>query len=157
MPSTSLDLAELREIVRSQWELFSNRVVSDLMRMFFVSLVFLLSVSTILANAGETDVLRVKASQAHDGSWSFHVTLRHADTGWAHYANRWEILTEEREVLATRVLAHPHTHEQPFTRSLSGIKLPKGTKAVIVRGHDNVDKYGGKEIFYRLKTAAKRP
>ena len=137
-------------------ELFGHTSVSDLMRMFFTALLLLLSFSPIIANAGETDVVKVRAKQASDGTWSFHVTLRHTDKGWDHYANRWEILTEGRKVLATRVLAHPHTHEQPFTRSLSGVKLPKGTKAVIVRGHDSVDKYGGKEILYPLDTSVVR-
>ena len=76
----------------------------------------------------------------------FAVSLRHADEGWDHYADAWEVLSEERELLAKRVLRHPHVKEQPFTRSLSGVALPAGTKMVIVRGHDKVHGYGGAEL-----------
>jgi hypothetical protein len=41
------------------------------------------------------------------------VTVRHADEGWEHYADCWEVLTLDGEVLATRELAHPHDNEQP--------------------------------------------
>jgi len=68
------------------------------------------------------------------------------DTGWDHYADSWEILNPEGEVLTTRVLMHPHVNEQPFTRSLSGVPIPKGFHEVTVRGHDSVHGYGGKEI-----------
>ena len=119
--------------------------------MFFRFLTLWLFVSALLpALAGEADIVKVKASQGSKGKWTFHVTVRHGDTGWEHFANRWEVLSTEREILETRVLAHPHEHEQPFTRSLSGIALPKGTKAVIIRAHDSQHNYGGKEILYRL-------
>ena len=114
-----------------------------------LSLVLFLSTFS-LAFAGEADVVKVKTSQDERGNWTFHVTVRHTDTGWKHYANLWEILSEKRELLATRVLAHPHEHEQPFTRSLFDVSLPKETKVVILRAHDSVHKYGGKEVIFRL-------
>jgi hypothetical protein len=46
--------------------------------------------------------------------------VRHEDVGWQHYADRWEVLASGGEVLATRVLAHPHVDEQPFVRNLGG-------------------------------------
>jgi hypothetical protein len=53
-------------------------------------------------------------------------------------------------VLGTRVLAHPHEDEQPFTREQSGIKIPADTKQVIVRAHDKVEGFGGKEVIVNL-------
>jgi hypothetical protein len=35
-----------------------------------------------------------------------------------------------------RVLGHPHENEQPFTRSLSGVQIPNGTKQVQVQARD---------------------
>ncbi|MCZ4352115.1 hypothetical protein O4H61_06260 [Roseovarius aestuarii] len=67
--------------------------------------------------------------------WRFHVTVQHADTGWDHYADGWEILDASGTVLATRTLHHPHVNEQPFTRSLGPIMLPDGTREVFVRAH----------------------
>ncbi len=78
--------------------------------------------------AGEADVVLVEAVKENKGLWRFNVTVRHDDTGWDHYANRWEIVSESGKIIATRVLHHPHENEQPFTRSLSGVEIPIGTK-----------------------------
>ena len=58
------------------------------------------------------------------GAWRFDVTLSHPDTGWDHYADGWRILAPDGAELGMRILAHPHVQEQPFTRSLSGVKIP---------------------------------
>jgi len=44
---------------------------------------------------------------------------------------------------------------QPFTRSLSGVQIPDGIKQVVVRGHDSVHGYGGKEKRVNLAAADK--
>jgi len=80
------------------------------------------------------------------GRYDLDVTLRHADTGWDHYANRWEVVAPDGRVIATRVLAHPHEHEQPFTRGLSGVHIPTEFTWIRVRGHDLVHGYGGREV-----------
>ncbi len=98
------------------------------------------------ATAGEADVVDVKISQTSGGSYSFDVTVRHADTGWEHYADSWEVLDNKGNILGTRVLVHPHVDEQPFTRSLSGVKIPAELTTVTIRAHDSVHKYGGKEM-----------
>jgi len=99
------------------------------------------------ALAGEVDVLKVDIRPAAEaGRFDIEATLRHADSGWDHYANRWEILSPDGRVVATRVLAHPHEHEQPFTRGLSGVKIPAQFTWIRVRGHDLVHGYGGREV-----------
>ena len=99
------------------------------------------------AQAGQADVLKVEIRRAGEpGHFDVEVTLRHADTGWDHYANRWEILAPDGRVMATRVLAHPHEHEQPFTRGLSGVRIPAEFTWIRVRGHDLVHGYGGREV-----------
>ena len=95
--------------------------------------------------AGEADVQAVTFRQSPDGSYRFDVSLQHADTGRDHYADRWEVLTPQGDVIATRTLYHPHVEEQPFTRSLSGVTLPPGVHQVVIRTHDSVHGYGGKE------------
>ena len=100
--------------------------------------------------AGEADVVGVKASSGKDGTWSFSVTVRHDDEGWDHYADKWEVLGQDGEVLGSRVLLHPHVSEQPFTRSLSGVKIPEGVQRVFIRGRDSVHGYGGKEVVIEL-------
>ncbi|WP_324752359.1 hypothetical protein [Roseovarius sp. Pro17] len=70
-----------------------------------------------------------------DMGWKFSVTILHPDTGWDHYANGWDIMSEDGTVLATRVLHHPHVDEQPFTRSLRQVVLPDGTQQIFIRAH----------------------
>ncbi len=111
----------------------------------------LLMLCTISLYANEVDVLDVKYSCTKDMVCSFDVTLKHNDTGWKHYANKFDVLSQSGEVITTRVLFHPHVEEQPFTRSLSGVKVPEGTNTVTIRAHDLVHKYGGKEIRLELK------
>ena len=101
-------------------------------------------------NAGEADVIEVAVSAAGENRYDFGVTVRHADEGWEHYADGWDVVGPDGKVLATRKLWHPHVGEQPFTRSLSGVQTPKGVSEVIIRAHDNVHGYGGAEMRVKL-------
>jgi hypothetical protein len=102
------------------------------------------------ASAGEADVVAVEAARVAAGVWRFDVTVRHADAGWDHYADRWEVVGPDGAVLATRVLLHPHVNEQPFTRSLPRVEVAAGVRRVGVRAHDSAHGYGGAEITVRL-------
>lgn len=97
------------------------------------------------AFAGDVSVAAVDVRAAGANAFRFDVTLRHADTGWEHYANAWRVELEDGTVLDTRVLAHPHVDEQPFTRSKT-ITVPAGTRRVRVRGVDSV--HGPGEAFW---------
>jgi hypothetical protein len=99
------------------------------------------------AHAGQADVLRVEIRPGSQvGRFDLDVTLRHADSGWDHYANRWEVLAPDGRVIATRILAHPHVNEQPFTRGLSGVRIPAEFTWIRLRGHDLVHGHGGREV-----------
>ncbi len=112
----------------------------------------LIALSSCLPTAfgGEADVLKVDVACNSATSFRFDVTVKHDDQGWTHYANRWEVLSPDGELLATRVLAHPHDHEQPFTRSLTNVNIPDDLAEVVVRAHDLEHGYGGKELRVRL-------
>jgi hypothetical protein len=98
------------------------------------------------ARAGQADVVDVKVLREAGGTYHFDVTVRHADTGWEHYADRWEILAPDGSVLVTRPLRHPHIDEQPVTRDLAGVKIPDDIRHVTVRAHDSQHGYGGREV-----------
>ncbi|MEO3416516.1 hypothetical protein AAFO92_17835 [Roseovarius sp. CAU 1744] len=83
--------------------------------------------------------------------WRVDVTLKHADTGWEHYADGWEVLDAEGNRLAYRELLHPHVDEQPFTRSLSGVVFPDGTREVFIRARCNVDGWAGETTRVALQ------
>lgn len=78
--------------------------------------------------------------------WQVEATVRHADEGWDHYANAFEVLDPNGKILGVRELLHPHVTEQPFTRSLGRVSIPPGTDFIVVRARDSVHEYGGKEF-----------
>jgi len=112
----------------------------------FVLLVTCLFFQNIAVFAGEADVIRVDVEEKSQGVYNFTVTVSHEDTGWDHYADRWEIVDDDGRILGTRVLQHPHVNEQPFTRSLAGVEIPGHLNQMTVRAHDSVHGYGGKVV-----------
>ena len=102
------------------------------------------------AFTGEADVITVEAWKDGDVRYSFGVTVRHADEGWKHYADAWDVLAPDGTVLGTGTLYHPHVDEQPFTRSISGAQVLPGLTEVIVRAHDKVHGHGGQEFRVKL-------
>jgi len=118
-------------------------VAAGLALAFFVGLVVS---GTSPSRAGEADVVDVKVTKSAPGIFRFDVSVRHGDTGWEHYANRWEIVGPDGTVLGRRELAHPHENEQPFTRSLGGVMIPEQVSEVIVRAHDSVHGLGGRQM-----------
>ena len=98
------------------------------------------------AYAGQADIIAVEIKQTGADTYFFKVTVQHADEGWDHYADKWDVVAPDGRILGTRTLFHPHVGEQPFTRSLSDVKIPEPITEVTVRAHDSVHKYGGKTV-----------
>ena len=119
------------------------------MKLIYIFFVCLLLMTTAVY-AGEADVVKVDVTHTGDDTYKFDVTVRHADEGWKHYADQWDVMTPDGTVLGTRILVHPHVDEQPFTRSLAGVKIPENIDEVTVRAHDLVHGYGGKTVTVAL-------
>ena len=100
--------------------------------------------------AGEADVLEVYVVRQDDGTFRFAAKVQHADEGWDHYADRWDVVAPDGTVLGERVLLHPHVEEQPFTRSLAGVEIPEGISEVTIRANDSVHGLGGTEVTVGL-------
>ena len=88
--------------------------------------------------AGPVSILAADFNSIAPGQWSVNVTLRHDDSGWDHYADRWRVVDGDNHVLGDRVLYHPHVNEQPFTRGLSHVLIPATTQLVYIEAHDKV-------------------
>lgn len=101
------------------------------------------------APAGPADVLSVEVTGPR-GALRFDVTVRHDDAGWDHYADTWRIVGPDGTIYGTRKLLHPHVDEQPFTRSLSGVGVPRGVDTVTVEARDNVHGWGGTSVEVSL-------
>ena len=97
--------------------------------------------SSKAVTAGGGDVTAVETTGSA-GSYSFRVTISSPDTGCEQYADWWEVLGEDGELLYRRVLLHSHVAENPFTRSGSPVPVDPDT-TVWVRAHMNNSGYGG--------------
>jgi hypothetical protein len=117
----------------------------------FAALIMLLGLSVgVHCYAGEADVTSVEVIKTGEGTYQFQVAVSHHDEGWKHYADRWDIVAPDGSILGTRTLHHPHVDEQPFTRSLPGVKIHGGIRNVSIRAHDAVHGYGGKTLMADL-------
>ena len=90
---------------------------------------------TTSAFANDVEIVKVELT-SQNGTWRADVTLKHADTGWDHYADAWRLVDEKGNEIGKRTLYHPHVNEQPFTRSLSGFHITSNKKIIFVEAHD---------------------
>lgn len=105
------------------------------MKRIYLIVVMIFCPNPFLVQAGDVTIINTRFER-HGSSWTVHTTLKHQDTGWKHYADAWRVVSVDGTVIGKRTLYHPHVDEQPFTRSLSGLKIPKSMKVVIVEAHD---------------------
>jgi len=86
-------------------------------------------------------VLNVKVT-GDPTAYQFAVEISSPDMGCDQYADWWEVLNEDGQLLYRRVLLHSHVDEQPFTRS--GGPVPIASNMIVyVRAHMNTSGYGG--------------
>lgn len=90
------------------------------------------------------DVISVQVS-GNEGAYQFSVQVRSPDTGCEQYADWWEVVTEQGELVYRRVLLHSHVGEQPFTRSGGPVDI-LADSVVWVRAHMNPGGYGGQAL-----------
>lgn len=99
-----------------------------------LSIIAAMLAAPVWANPAVINNVSVKKS---GDSYTFNVTVTHNDTGWDHYVNGWRVTDANGNLLGVRELAHPHVNEQPFTRSLSGVRIPAGVTEVFVETRDS--------------------
>lgn len=109
---------------------------------------YLVGLSCFSAAANEVTIVSANATETSNRVYRFEVTLQHADIGWEHYADRWEVVDPSGRVLGTRTLYHPHVDEQPFTRSLSNVAIPAGIDHILIQAHDKL--HGQAAQQYRI-------
>ncbi len=98
------------------------------------ALALLMVCAPAFAAADQPEIVNVSVKKS-GMTWRMDVTVRHPDTGWDHFADGWEVLDAAGNRLGYRELMHPHVDEQPFTRSLSSLVVPDGTREVFLRVH----------------------
>ncbi|KHA53864.1 hypothetical protein [Sulfitobacter geojensis] len=118
-----------------------TRIISSTLALF-------LSSTLVFADSPQIENVAARKSGNY---WSFDVTLKHGDTGWDHYADAWRVVDMDGNELGLRNLAHPHTNEQPFTRSLSGVEIPAGMTEVGIQARDNISGWGSEIKRVKLR------
>ena len=96
-------------------------------------------------------VTAVEVMTSDTGSYTFVVTVKSPDTGCDQYANWWEVISEEGNLIYRRILAHSHVNEQPFRRA-GGAVTVQPNQLVIVRAHMHPQGYGTQAMKGTLET-----
>ena len=95
--------------------------------------------SQILAESAIAEVTKVEAT-GKANNYTFSVTIDSPDTGCNSYADWWEVITPDGELIYRRVLLHSHVDEQPFTRTGDAVAIQPQDE-VIVRVHMSSEGY----------------
>lgn len=56
----------------------------------------------------------------------------------------------QAQVCAERLLLHDHAGEQPFTRDLYGVRVPRGVRHVVIQARGQQQGWGGKTLEVAL-------
>lgn len=80
------------------------------------------------------------AISGNENAYTFNVTISSPDTGCNQYADWWEVLDVNGNLIYRRILGHSHVNEQPFTRS-GGIINITADMEIYVRVHMNTTGY----------------
>ena len=91
---------------------------------------------------GRAEIVSVTAA-GNAGAYTFSVGISSPDTGCAQYADWWEVVRPDGELVYRRILLHSHVGEQPFVRS-GGPVAVAAADVVWVRAHMHPGGYGGK-------------
>jgi len=117
------------------------------MNRLIVSLGLLLMVNTV--SAGQVEIISVKLTKQAP-MWRVAITLRHADSGWDHYADGWRIVqSETNKVLGTKTLL-PHAKEQPFSSAMK-VNIPDNVKHIYVEARDNIHGWSKQRVNVNMQ------
>ena len=92
------------------------------------------------------DVMGAKVRSSAPDTFDFDVTVSSPYDTPQRYADAFRVATRDGTVLGERKLLHDHAAEQPFTRDLYGVKVPRAIRVVVVQARDQRYGYGGKVI-----------
>jgi len=86
------------------------------------------------------DIISLEVS-GDPSAYRFSVGVRSPDLGCEQFADWWEVIDEQGNLLYRRILLHSHAGEQPFVRSGSPVPIAP-EDIVLVRAHMHPSGYG---------------
>ena len=103
-----------------------------------------------MASSLAADVVSLEVTGGPN-EYQFSVGIASPDEGCNQYADWWEVLSEDGDLIYRRILAHSHVAEQPFVRSGGPVAVDADT-IVIVRAHMHPSGYGGTGLKGTVRT-----
>jgi hypothetical protein len=92
------------------------------------------------------DVVSVAVRASGVDRFDFDVTVSSPYDTPQRYADAFRVSSKDGSMLGERRLLHDHADEQPFTRDLHGVRVPRGVRIVVVQARDSQFGYGGKTV-----------
>ena len=86
------------------------------------------------ARSETPDILAAKVRSTSDGTFDFDVTVSSPYDTPQRYADAFRVMGKDGEVHGERTLFHDHATEQPFTRDLYNVKIPREVRMVVIQG-----------------------
>ncbi|WP_235295657.1 hypothetical protein [Portibacter marinus] len=99
------------------------------------------------------EVTKIEIS-GEEGKYTFTVELSSPDIGCDQYADWWEIINKDGDLIYRRNLGHSHVNEQPFSRSGGPVDVSEND-FLYIRGHMNTTGYGAKVMSGTIKNGIK--
>lgn len=96
------------------------------------------------------DVLAAKVRPAGTDTFDFDVTISSPYDTPRRYTDAFRVTGTDGAIYGERKLLHDHADEQPFTRDLYGVKVPRAVRRVVVQAADQRYGYGGKSVEIAL-------
>ena len=116
--------------------------IKNIITTLLLSTLCLTADSEITPNSANVIAVDTKGTS---GSYNFYVTLLSDEKGCNQYANWWEVLDENGNLLYRRILVHSHPDDQPFRRGGGHVDVTP-SQTLYIRAHMNHKGYG-KNLF----------
>ena len=96
------------------------------------------------------DVVAAKVRARTAERFDFDVTISSPYDTAQRDADAFRIMHKDGSVYGQRLLLHDHAGEQPFTRDLYGVRVPRGVRSVVIQARDQQQGWGGKTLEVAL-------
>ncbi len=92
------------------------------------------------------DVITATVVARDADNFDFDVTVSSPYDTPQRYADGFRVTGKGGEIYGERKLWHDHATEQPFTRDLHGVRIPRAVRGVVVQARDQKFGYGGRTV-----------